>query len=407
MKYIKRDVENLILQLSEEYACILITGPRQVGKSTLLDHIKSNDRNKVTLDDLQERKLAKEDPEMFLKIHPAPVIIDEVQYAPELFTYIKIAIDNGAKAGSYWLTGSQSYKLMELSQESLAGRIAILNLTSLSQHELYGEGENTPFKVELDDVQERIEKMKRCDINELFQRIWQGSMPGLVSGKYSNRDVFYSSYLQTYIARDIKDVLNISDDLKFLDFIRAASCRIGQELNIHSIATDVEISDDTAKRWLKMLEKSEVIFFLHAYSNNLLKRTIKTNKMYFFDTGLVAYLTKYSSAEILQNGNINGAILENYVVSEIRKSYLNCGAESYLYYFRDKDKNEIDLIIENDGALHPIEIKKSHNPTASMIKSFNLLDKATIPTGVGAIVCAKENLSAINKDNLIIPIWCL
>lgn len=403
MNYIKRDMEKVFLDLTKEYSCILITGPRQVGKSTMLEHIDGT-RNRVTLDDLQERNLARTDPEMFLKIHKTPILIDEVQYAPELFPYIKIAIDNGAEPGSFWLTGSQSYKLMNLAQESLAGRIAILSLSALSQHELFGKNGLVPFQVDLNSLQSRANNTP-ADIDEIYYRIWKGGMPGLVSGKYTNRDIFYSSYLQTYISKDVKDSTAIDDDIKFVDFIRAVACRVGQELNIHSIATDVDISDDTAKRWLKILEKSEIIFFLHPYSNNLLKRVIKTPKIYFFDTGLVCYLTKYSDSAILQNSSINGAILENYIVSEIKKSYINSGKELYMYYYRDKDQREIDLILESNGLLHPIEIKKSSNPTSSMIKNFDVLKKAEIKLGQGAIICMKDKLSALDKDTLIIPVW--
>lgn len=406
MDYIKRDMEKVVSNLTKEYSCILITGPRQVGKTTMLEHLDKS-RKKVTLDDLQERNLARTDPEMFLKLHKPPILIDEVQYAPELFAYIKIAIDNGAVPGSFWLTGSQSYKLMRLAQESLAGRVAILNLTTLSQNELYSNVSNKPFEISLDSLTERASCKKIANVQEMFERIWKGGMPGLASGKYTNRDIFYSSYLQTYLSRDVKDEISIKDDGQFIDFLRAVACRAGQELNIHSIATDVDVSDDTAKRWLSLLEKSEVIFYLHPYSNNLLKRVVKTPKLYFFDTGLMCYLTKYSNAEILQNSSINGAILENYIVAEIRKSYLNCGKEMFMYYFRDKEQREIDIVLENDGVLHPIEIKKSSNPTQSMVKNFNILKKSALPVGQGAIICMKDNLSALDRDTLIIPVWCI
>lgn len=406
MNYIKRDMEKLINELNKEYSCILITGPRQVGKTTMLEHIDSS-RNVVTLDDLQERNLAKSDPEMFLKIHKAPLLIDEVQYAPELFIYIKIAIDRGAKPGSFWLTGSQSYKIMRLSQESLAGRIAILNLTSLSQHEIYGKDDNIPFDVTLNNLSKRSELNTYANPNEIFNRIWKGAMPGLISEKYTNRDIFYSSYLSTYISRDVKEETNIENEIKFIDFIRATAARVGQVLNIHSIASDVEISDDTAKRWLNILEKSEIIYYLHPYSNNLLKRIIKAPKLYFFDTGLVAYLTRYSSPEILESGALNGAILENYIINEIKKSYINSGKEVYMYYFRDKDQHEIDLILEANDLIHPIEIKKTSNPNFSMIKSFDILKKSAIKVGEGAIICMKDNLTALDRDTLIVPIWCI
>lgn len=406
MPYINRDIEKLISDLTNEYSCILVTGPRQVGKSTMLEHLDPT-RNKVSLDDLQERNLAKTDPEMFLKIHQTPVLIDEVQYAPELFSYIKILIDKGAEPGSFWLTGSQSYKLMSLAQESLAGRSAILSLSTLSQHEIFGNGEVIPFEMSLEVLTQKAKLSKIADVNEIYRRIWAGGMPGSISGKYTNRDVFYSSYLQTYISRDVKDETSISDDFKFLDFVRAAACRIGQELNVHSIASDVDIGDETAKRWLGILERSNVIYFLHPFSNNLLKRVVKTPKLYFFDTGLVCYLTRYSNPEILQNSAINGAILENYVVNEIRKSYLNAGKEPYIYYYRDKDQYEIDLILETDGILHSIEIKKSSNPNASMAKNFNVIKKSKREIGQGAIICLKEAITAIDKNILVIPIWCI
>lgn len=407
MNYIKRDLENKIVSLSKEYSCILITGPRQVGKTTVLKQLAETEREYVTLDDLEERRLAKNDPAMFLQLHNLPIFIDEVQYAPELFSYIKIAIDNGAKAGSFWLTGSQAFKLMELAQESLAGRIAILHMTSLSQHEIFGNDEAEPFTIDLESLKKRKKINTPADMSKMYTRIWNGSMPGLASGKFTDRDVFYNSYLQTYIERDVSELIAKVDKLQFSDFIRAAACRVGQLLNVHDIAIDVGVSDDTAKRWLAVLEKSDVIFYLRPYSNNLLKRTVKTPKMYFFDTGLVAYLTRYSSPEILASGAINGAILENYTVSEIRKTYYNNAKECLLWYYRDKDSNEIDMVMENNGELHPIEIKRSVNPPSEIVSAFSILDKGTVPRGKGAVLCMRPELSAINADNLIIPIWMI
>ena len=407
MSYIKRDIENKILSLSQEYACILVTGPRQVGKTTMLRQLMSSERNYVTLDDMEERRLAKTDPALFLQIHDLPLFVDEVQYAPELFSYIKIAIDNGAAPGSFWLTGSQAFRMMELAQESLAGRAALLHMPSLSQHEIYGSGDNTPFTVELEALKARRAAGAPANLEGIYQRIWKGSLPGYVSGKFTDRDVFYSSYLQTYIDRDVSELVALTDKLLFQDFIRAAACRAGQMLNVHDIAQDVGVSDDTAKRWLQVLEKSDIIFYLRPYSNNLLKRTVKTPKMYFFDTGLVAYLTRYSSPEILQNGAINGAILENFVVAEILKSYQNNAQDCLLWYYRDKSSNEIDMVIENDGQLHPLEIKRSVNPGSDSTGAFSILDKGSVTRGTGAILCMRPELSAINAENYIVPVWMI
>lgn len=407
MTFIERDLGKKILELSKDYACVLLTGPRQVGKTTLLKQLMQANRNYVTLDDLDERRLAQQEPATFLAVHDAPLLIDEVQYAPQLFSYIKMAIDAGAEPGSFWLTGSQAFLMMELAQESLAGRVAVLHMSGLSQHEIYGSGEAMPFIIDLQDLKKRKSLGMSADLQSIYERIWKGSLPGYISGKFKDRNVFYSSYIQTYIDRDVSELLERVDKLLFQDFIRAAACRAGQMLNVHDIAQDVGVSDDTAKRWLQILEKSDIIFFLRPYSNNLLKRTVKTPKMYFFDTGLVAYLTRYTTPEILQNGAINGAILENYVVSEIRKSYANVAQEALLWYYRDTRSNEIDMVLECDGILHPLEIKRSVNPASQLINAFTVLDKGSVPRGKGAILCMRPELSAVDADNYIIPIWMI
>lgn len=370
----------------------------------MLKESAEENREYVTLDDLEERKLAKTDPAMFLQMHYLPILIDEVQYAPELFSYIKIAVDSGADPGAFWLTGSQVFRLMELVRESLAGRVAVLNMPPLFQHEIYGTGENIPFSLDLEKLPERKAISATADLKDMYERIWQGSMPGLVSGKFSDRDVFYNNYVRTFIERDVSQAISGVDILLFSDFIRAAACRTGQMLNVHDIASDVGVTDDTAKRWLTVLERSGVIFYLRPYSNNLLKRTIKTPKMYFFDTGLVSYLTRYSSPEILQNGAINGAILENYVVSEIIKTCHNNAKDCLLWYYRDKESN---MVMESDGTLYPIEIKRTASPRSELVSAFGILDKGSVPRGKGAVICMRSELSAFDSDNFIVPVWMI
>ncbi len=407
MHYIKRNLEKVVAQVTKEYPVVLVTGPRQVGKTTMLQKLmEGTERGYVTLDDLNDRSLAKNDPELFLQLHKPPVLIDEVQYAPELFTYIKKYADKNHEPGAFWLTGSQVFKLMQGVQESLAGRVAVLSLTSLSQAEISGV-EMKPFTIELEKLSEREKERDKTDARGIFERIYRGSMPAIVSGANSNSQIFYSSYLSTYIERDIWDLSDAIDSLKFLKFMTAAAARCGQMVNVADIAQDADINQTQAKNWLGILETLGIIFYLHPYSNNLLKRLVKTPKLYFYDTGLVCYLTKWSSADTLESGAMNGAILENYVVAEIAKTYWNCGMEPYMYYYRDKDAKEIDIVLEHDGVLNPIEIKKTSNPGTELTKVFELLDKSSTPRSKGAIICMKPGLGAIDRDNYIVPIWMI
>ena len=409
MKYIHRAMEEIFKKLNKQFPAILVTGPRQVGKTTMLQKLMQEEnagRKYVTLDDLIEREMAKNDPAMFFQIHKPPIFIDEVQYAPELFSYIKILVDKNHNPGDFWLTGSQIFKLMEGVQESMAGRICLLHLPPLSQSEITGNP-TIPFEVNFDKLLERGKNIESIEMPKIYQRIFNGGMPAFISGQYTDRRALYSSYISTYIDRDVKELSGTINSLKFMNFITAAAAFTGQMLNVKTIADTCDIDQTTAKAWLNILETLGIIFYLHPYSNNVLKRTVKTPKLYFYDTGLVCYLTKWSSADTVMNGAMSGQLLENFAVSEIIKSYHNCGYEPYLYYYRDKDTKEIDLIIEGDGKLYPIEIKKTASPSIQLTKVFNVIDKSPLIRGTGAVLCAAEKVSAFNKENLIVPIWLI
>jgi predicted AAA+ superfamily ATPase len=409
MSYIKRSLEDIVVRLSGQYPALLLTGPRQTGKTTMLQKLMAQEngsREYVTLDLLEERQLAKSDPAMFFQLHKPPLIIDEIQYAPELFTYIKIHIDKNQQAGDFWLTGSQVFKLMRGAQESLAGRVALLHMSTLSQQEISGL-EAAPFRLDLEALSARQALAAPATTPQIYERIWNGGMPAFVSGRYTDRGVYYSAYLATYLNRDVRELSAIIDSLKFMNFITAAAARAGSLLNIKNIADDADIDQSTAKNWLNILETLGIIFYLHPYSNNVLKRTIKAPKLYFSDTGLLCYLSKWSSPQTAQNGAMNGALLENYAVAEILKSYRNSALEPYLYYYRDRDAKEIDLLMESDGKLFPLEIKKTANPDKRLIRFFNIIEKSALQRGTGAVLCMSERLSAFDRDNLIVPVWLI
>ena len=405
--YITRHMEKPVMELNEQYPVLLLTGPRQVGKTTMLEHLIEVDgkgRKKVSLDDLTLRELAKTDPKMFFQLYQPPLLIDEVQYAPELFPYIKIMVDERHQPGDFWLTGSQLFKMMEGVQESLAGRVALLHLSPLSQSEIMKRPPEPPFSLELPLLSERQNGRQMLNTPEVFQHIHQGGMPALVTGTYSNASIFYSSYIDTYMERDVRRLSNDIDSLKFLRFLRSVAARTSQQVNYKGIADDAEIDQTTAKNWLHVLEALGIIFLLEPYSNNVLKRTVSTPKLYFYDSGIVCYLTRWSSPETAMEGAMSGALLENYTVAEIIKTYQNAGQEPFLYYYRDKDAREIDLILERDGKLFPIEIKKMASPPKKLTKVFDLIDKSPLQRGTGAILCMADQLGAFDQNNLIVPI---
>lgn len=407
MRYIRRAMEHTFLRLSNEFPALLLTGPRQVGKTTMLQRLaeeENKNREYVTLDDLTEREMAKNDPKMFLQIHKPPVFIDEVQYAPELFTYIKIHVDQNHHPGDFWLTGSQVFKLMDGVSESLAGRVCLLQMSPMSQSEACG-AVTEPFEVNFDKLALRVRERKAVDAPEIYRRIWNGGMPALLSGHNSDHRAVYSSYISTYIDRDVKEISGAIDSLKFMSFITAAAALTGQMLSYKAIAEAAGVDVISAKSWLGILERLGIIFYLHPYSNNMLKRMVTKPKLYFYDSGLAAYLTKWSDSDTLMNGAMSGAILENFAVSEIIKSYQNCGVEPYIYYYRDKDTREIDVLMERDGKLFPIEIKKTAMPDNRLTRVFSVIDKAALARGTGAVLCTTDRLSAFDSQNLIVPVW--
>ena len=409
MNYITRHMEKVILDVSKSYPVLLLTGPRQAGKTTMLRTLAEReniDREYVSLDDLNTRDMAKNDPALFLQMHKPPVLIDEVQYAPELFTYIKIHVDEHHDPGAFWLTGSQIFRLMRGVQESLAGRVALLHMAPLSQREIIG-ADCVPFTTDFDTLLTESKRISPIALPTLYGRIWRGSMPGIVSGEQGNRDLFYSSYLSTYVERDVRELSGAVDALRFLRFVTAAAARTSQLLNYNAIAEDADIDIKTAKAWIDVLETLGIVFLLHPYSNNVLKRTIKTPKLYFYDTGLVCYLTKWSSPEVAESGAMSGALLENFTVSELVKGYQNAGREPYLYFYRDRDAKEIDVILEGDGKLCPLEIKKTATPDKRIVRTFGVIDKAPLQRGVGAVLCMAEQFGAFDRENLIVPVWML
>lgn len=408
MEYIKRDLEAEFLAYANEFPIVLLTGMRQCGKSTMIAHLAKNDRPSVTLDDLQERALAQSDPQLFLQLHEPPLIIDEVQYAPQLFPYLKIYADTHPDdCGAFWLTGSQPFPLMKLAGESLAGRVGILHMLPLSQHELYGSGPLLKLDIEISSLKEKLSEQTPATLPQVYERIFRGWMPAVNNGRSTNVDHFYRSYMQTYIERDVRDLDGSANVLDFSRFMAAVAAQTAQLLNVESLARDVGIPRAKAQEWLGILEKSDIVFLLQPYSNNAMKRAVKTPKLYFNDTGLAAWLGRWSSAETLAVGALAGQIFENYVISEIVKTLTNSGDVAKLWFYRDRDAKEIDAVIERDGALHPIEITRSANPQRKDIGAFSTLERSTLELGTGLLICLTEKLGALDESCLTFPAWGL
>lgn len=403
--YIKRHAEKTVQELSRMFGAVLVAGPRQVGKTTMLEKI-TNNIGYVTLDDPIVRTSAEEESGTFFKDNPPPVFVDEIQKAPALFEQIKLYLDRDRKKGQFFMCGSQQFKMMKGVSESLAGRIGLITLLGFSLREAYGIECDTPFLPTEEYFAERKGQLATIGYDDVWNRIHRGSMPELHDNPDFNWQMFYGAYVRTYIDRDVRELSEIGDTVKFTKFMVAAAAATGQLLNLTSLARDVGISQPTAERWLSILVASNIVYLLQPYSNNITKRAIKTPKLYFLDTGLAAYLTKWNTPDVLKNGAMAGAFFESFVVSEIIKSYYNKGIlEPPIYFYRDKDMNEIDLLIEENGTLYPIEMKKHADPQKRDVQAFAVLDRIPgVQRGPGGVVCLYDKLITWQGVDKVIPI---
>ena len=406
--YRPRALEDSIRSTSRQFPVLLVTGPRQVGKTTLLKQLSGEERAYVTLDDLALRELAARDPVLFLQRFPPPVLIDEIQYAPELLPYIKIDVDQTHQPGRYWLTGSQQFHMMRGVTESLAGRVAIVQMLGFSNRERDQRRVDVdPFLPTQSLLEERLQSGGASTLDEIFERIWLGSFPGLLAGSVQDRDLFYSSYLQTYIQRDVRDLAQIGNQASFFRFLRACAARTGQLLNLSDLARDTDIAVSTAREWLSILETGMQIHLLRPYFTNTTKRLVKTPKLYFLDTGLCAYLTEWSSPATLATGAMAGSMLETWVFGEIYKSYIHRLRTPYLHFYRDKDGQEIDLLFAQDGTLFPLEIKMAATPKSAWTKSFAALDRFQTKRGPGAVLCLAPEPVPLSREDTAFPVGAI
>ena len=412
--YIKRVIEKTIKKMVNEFPVIVISGARQVGKSTMLQMIKEDNMNYVTLDDLDARNLALSDPKYFLEQYSYPLLIDEIQYAPNLLPYIKMIVDdekfkalkNNTEVKSlFWLTGSQQFKVMKDVSESLAGRVGVLNLYSLSNSEIKGY-EGLLFTPKIDELKKK-ENIVHCDSKEIFERIYNGGMPSIATGAIE-RSNYFSSYINTYIERDVKQLLNVGKTIEFYNFMQYIAVRTAQELNYSTIAKEIGVDSKTIKNWISILESSGIIYLLQPFSSNLSNRIIKAPKLYFMDTGLCSYLAKYPNPETLEIGALSGAIFETFVVSEIIKNITSHGLDPKmnLYYYRDKNQKEVDLLYIEGDTIYPIEIKKGISPN-NPDKNFAVLSKYSNDIATGIVICMTQKLQPINKNCWLCPVSLL
>lgn len=406
MKYIERALERKFLRMNDFFKVLLLTGARQVGKTTMLQHLaKGTGRRYVSMDRADYRDLAERDPVLFFQTFPPPLLIDEIQKAPKLLEQIKIMADESEEKGQFWLTGSQHFSMMRRVQETLAGRVGILHLYPFSQAEIEGR-----LPVEIPDfsissLREKSAGKKPPLTEEIFRRIWTGGMPQVQETDEELRSLYFSSYIETYLFRDILEMGEIRDTVRFMKFLRASAALTGQQVNYATLAEASDISQPTAKNWLQLLSGLGIIYLLQPYFNNELKRLVKSPKLYFCDTGLCAFLSFWPTPETLMAGAASGHYYENYVLMELIRNFSASPKKAEFSYYRDNRKNEIDIIIETGGELHPLEIKKSASPDSREIRKFKLLENPIIPTGSGGILCMAPEPLPLDEKNAIIPSW--
>ena len=401
MIYIPRYLEPVVQEIHRTFKVLYVGGPRQVGKTTMLQHLAKKHRIAyANLDDISIRSLAKQDPDLFLQKYPPPLFIDEAQYAPELFPYIKIRVDKTNQNGQYWLSGSQQFSMMKNVQESLAGRVGIISLLPLSWAEIsHNKRVSKPFL----PFPARKALNSKIDVNSTFKHIIKGSFPSFYRDNAPNPKRFYSSYIQTYLDRDIRDIFGIGKMETFHRFLELIAARTGQLLNYSDLARDANISVPTVVEWISILENTMQIYLLRPYHSNFSKRLIKRPKIYFLDTGLAAHLTKWDSSEALRDSAMAGAFFETFVVSEIIKSYLFRGLEPPLHFFRDKEGHEIDLLIETNQKLYPVEIKMASRITPNHAHHIQYLKERVSKIAQGAIISLAPHSGMLGREIEILP----
>ncbi len=404
MEYIKRELERKFAKINAAFKAVMITGARQVGKTTMLMQLaRKEGRTFVTMDDMRNRELARRDPRLFFQMYKPPILIDEVQKAPELFETMKMICDESEETGLFWMTGSESTRMLQEARESMTGRIGILRMYSLSQREKSGLADLGMPDFDFSSLVKRSRQFPKNDIVSVFGHIWHGGMPGTMSMDNEQLYAYYQSYINTYLMRDATDDYGIHDTEGFYKALRACAAFTGNLINYSDIARAAGVSTPTAQQWVKALQNMGIIYLLEPYYNNELKRLIKTPKLYFLDTGLCAYLSMWTSRDVLMQGAASGHYFENYVVGELLRS-CSCSAEkTMLSFYRDTNQNEIDLILECGGELHPLEIKQSTTPEHRAIKAFSLLDRSSVPVGNGGIICMTDTVFPIDKKNALIP----